>query len=95
MQEAHSHQANNISMKNNENPEKQPNNPLHGIKLADIMEALVEHYGWEGLAAKIDIRCFSNNPSIKSSLKFLRTTPWARTKVEELYLATNFTKLNW
>jgi uncharacterized protein (DUF2132 family) len=82
-------------MEKNENPEKQPNNPLHGIKLADIVEALVEHYGWERLAENIDIRCFTNDPSVKSTLKFLRTTPWARAKVEELYLATNFTKLNW
>ena len=82
-------------MEKNKNPEEQPNNPLHGIKLAQIMEDLVKHYGWEELAENIDIRCFTNNPSIKSSLKFLRTTPWARTKVEELYLATNFSKLNW
>lgn len=64
----------------------QPNNPLHGVKLADILEQLLEDYGWEGLAHKIDINCFKNDPSIKSSLKFLRRTPWARTKVERLYL---------
>ena len=65
---------------------QQVNNPLHGVKLADILEYLVEEYGWEYMNAKISIRCFSNEPSIKSSLKFLRKTPWARDKVEELYL---------
>jgi uncharacterized protein (DUF2132 family) len=65
---------------------EQPNNPLHGIKLAAILDALVEEYGWEKLAIKININCFKNNPSIKSSLKFLRKTPWARDKVERLYL---------
>ncbi len=74
-------------MNNNPNPKtEQPNNPLHGVKLADILEALVEHYGWERLAMKININCFKDNPSIKSSLTFLRKTPWARTKVELLYL---------
>lgn len=68
------------------NENQQVNNPLHGIKLADILEYLVEEYGWEYMAVKIDIRCFSNEPSIKSSLKFLRKTPWARDKVEALYL---------
>ncbi len=69
------------------NPKKeQPNNPLHGVKLADILESLASHYGWEGLAAKIDINCFKKDPSIKSSLKFLRKTQWARDKVEQLYL---------
>jgi len=66
----------------------QPNNPLHGIKLADMLQQLFEAYGWEGLAHKIDINCFKSDPSIKSSLKFLRRTPWARTKVEQLYLET-------
>ena len=66
--------------------QNQPNNPLHGIKLADIMEELVEHYEWKELGLRINIRCFQNNPTIKSSLKFLRRTPWAREKVEELYL---------
>ena len=65
---------------------QQPNNPLHGVKLVDILEQLVEHYGWEKLGSKIDINCFQSNPSIKSSLKFLRRTPWARNKVEQLYL---------
>ena len=68
----------------------QPNNPLHGIKLKQIVEELVEHYGWEALGDQINIRCFQNDPSIKSCLKFLRRTPWARTKVEELYLTTFF-----
>ena len=64
----------------------QPNNPLHGIKLADILEFLVAKYGWDELGEIIDINCFQSNPSIKSSLKFLRKTPWARAKVEKLYL---------
>ncbi len=64
----------------------QPNNPLHGVKLAAILEVLVEHYGWEGLAANVNINCFKSDPSIKSSLTFLRKTPWARDKVEALYL---------
>jgi len=67
-------------------PQEQPNNPLHGVKLVDILEFLVEKYGWDELGMKIDIRSFNNNPSIKSSLKFLRKTPWAREKVERLYL---------
>lgn len=65
----------------------QPNNPLHGIKLEQIITELVEHYGWEYLGYTINIRCFNYDPSIKSSLKFLRRTPWARTKVEQLYLS--------
>ena len=64
---------------------------LHGITLESILNRLVEHYGWEGLSKLIDINCFVSDPSIKSSLKFLRKTPWARTKVEELYLQTKFT----
>ena len=67
---------------------EQKNNPLHGVKLADILEALVNEYGWEELGYRIDIRCFNYDPSIKSSLKFLRRTPWARQKVERLYLKT-------
>ena len=70
-------------------PKEQPNNPLHGVKLATVVESLVEHYGWEGLTLKININCFKNNPSIQSSLKFLRKTPWARDKVELLYLNLN------
>jgi len=64
----------------------QQNNPLHGVKLADILDHLVEEYGWEKMGRQISIRCFTHDPSIKSSLKFLRKTPWARTKVEEMYL---------
>ena len=67
---------------------KQPNNPLHGITLETIVSTLVAHYGWTGLAERIPVNCFSNDPSIKSSLKFLRKTPWARDKVEALYLLT-------
>lgn len=70
------------------NDNLQPNNPLHGKKLAEILEFLVEKYGWEEMGNKINIRCFTQNPSIKSSLKFLRATPWAREKVELLYLKT-------
>ncbi len=70
------------------NTSEQPNNPLHGITLASILEYVVEYYGWDELALKIQINCFSNNPSIKSSLTFLRKTPWARDKVEQLYLNT-------
>jgi len=66
---------------------KQPNNPLHGITLESIVSTLVANYGWEGLAQRIPVRCFSNDPSISSSLKFLRKTPWARDKVEALYLS--------
>ena len=65
---------------------EQPNNPLHGLKLADILQSFVEKYGWEELSTKVRINCFKSNPSIKSSLKFLRKTPWARDKVEDLYL---------
>ena len=65
---------------------EQPNNPLHGVKLIDILEKLVAEYGWKKLGMKININCFNNDPSIKSSLKFLRKTPWARDKVEQLYL---------
>ena len=64
----------------------QPNNPLHGIKLQQIVEELVEQFGWEALGQRINIRCFQHEPSVKSCLKFLRRTPWARAKVEELYL---------
>lgn len=66
--------------------EKQPNNPLHGVKLEQIVTELVDHYGWRYLGFLIRIDCFNVDPSIKSSLKFLRKTPWARTKVENLYL---------
>jgi len=63
-----------------------PNAPLHGITLEQILIDLVERVGWEEMARTVDIRCFSLNPSIKSSLTFLRRTPWARKKVEEMYL---------
>lgn len=66
----------------------QANNPLHAITLEKIVVALVDHYGWDKLAQKVNINCFKSDPSVKSSLKFLRKTPWARTEVENLYLAT-------
>jgi uncharacterized protein (DUF2132 family) len=65
---------------------EQPNNPLHGITLEQILTSLVDNIGWVELSRRIEIRCFYNEPSIKSSLKFLRRTPWARKKVEDLYL---------
>jgi len=64
----------------------QPRNPLHGITLEKMLNDLVAHFGWPGLGEQIDIRCFTSDPSIASSLKFLRKTPWAREKVESLYL---------
>lgn len=70
--------------------ETQPNNPLHGITLEELLNRLVEHYGWDELGQLIDIRCFNWQPSVQSSLKFLRKTPWARAKVEALYLDTPF-----
>ncbi|ASO07839.1 uncharacterized protein DUF2132 [Arenibacter algicola] len=60
--------------------------PLHGITLAAILDSLVAQYGWEEMGARINIRCFTHDPSVKSSLKFLRRTPWAREKVEQLYI---------
>jgi len=68
--------------------DNQPKNPLHGKTLEAIVTSLVEHYGWEELGKRIDIRCFTSDPSIKSSLKFLRKTDWARLKVENLYIET-------
>jgi uncharacterized protein (DUF2132 family) len=68
------------------NPQLQPNNPLHGITLEMILTQLVQQYGWAELSKRIPIRCFYNEPSIKSSLIFLRRTPWARKSVEDLYL---------
>jgi uncharacterized protein (DUF2132 family) len=68
--------------------EHQSNDPLHGLTLEKIVTSLFEHYGWEELGKRIDIRCFNSDPSVKSSLKFLRKTPWARTKVEELFIST-------
>ncbi|WAC71701.1 VF530 family protein [Roseateles sp. SL47] len=67
-------------------PPAQPRNPLHGIRLEDMLTALVATYGWPGLAERIPVRCFASDPSLSSSLKFLRKTPWARDKVESLYL---------
>lgn len=68
--------------------QSQPNNPLHGVRLADILEYLVAVYGFEGMGKHVKIRCFTHEPSINSSLKFLRKTPWARAEVEQLYLET-------
>jgi uncharacterized protein (DUF2132 family) len=67
-------------------PAEQPRNPLHGVTLEAMVKALEAHYGWADLARKIPIRCFTHEPSVNSSLKFLRKTPWAREKVEGLYL---------
>lgn len=67
-------------------PEPQPRNPLHGVTLEAMVRALEAHYGWAGLAQRIPVRCFTHDPSVASSLKFLRKTPWAREKVESLYL---------
>lgn len=73
-------------MERNKQEKDQVNNPLHSVKLIDMLELLERHYGWEKLGSRINIRCFTHDPSISSSLKFLRRTPWARTKVEQLYL---------
>lgn len=67
---------------------QQGNDPLHGVTLEQIVNHLVEHYGWRELGGRIRINCFNSDPSVKSSLKFLRKTPWARKKVEDLYIAT-------
>jgi uncharacterized protein (DUF2132 family) len=67
--------------------DQQPNNPLHGLTLEMILTELVERYGWDEMGRSINVRCFQHNPSIKSSLIFLRKTPWARKKVEDLYLS--------
>jgi uncharacterized protein (DUF2132 family) len=72
-------------------PENQVNNPLHGITLETLLTRLVDKYGWDELGKRIPIQCFLNDPSVKSSLKFLRRTPWARKKVEELYLRSKLT----
>lgn len=66
----------------------QPNNPLHGVTLETVVTQLVEHYGWDELGDRIRINCFISDPSVKSSLKFLRKTPWAREKVEALFVDT-------
>ncbi|WP_160287630.1 VF530 family protein [Pseudomonas knackmussii] len=65
---------------------EKPKDPLHGMTLQAILERLVQAYGWDGLARQVDIRCFKSDPSIKSSLTFLRRTPWAREQVEKLYV---------
>ncbi len=67
---------------------EQPRNPLHGLTLETIVVRLVEHYGWDELSRHVRINCFVNNPSVKSSLTFLRKTPWAREQVESLYVQT-------
>ena len=68
----------------------QLNDPLHGVTLETILRKLVNKYGYEGLAKRIDIKCFKSDPSINSSLRFLRTTPWARKQVEELFVNSRF-----
>jgi uncharacterized protein (DUF2132 family) len=73
--------------------EQQSNDPLHGVTLEMIVNSLVKWYGWDELGKSIDIKCFTSNPSVKSSLKFLRKAPWARNKVEQLYLASQ--KTDW
>jgi uncharacterized protein (DUF2132 family) len=70
----------------NSNPPTQARNPLHGVTLEAMVTALQAHYGWVGLGERIPVRCFTSEPSVVSSLKFLRKTPWAREKVESLYL---------
>ncbi|MEN8121472.1 MAG: VF530 family protein [Bacteroidota bacterium] len=75
---------------NKGNKEEQPNNPLHGMTLEMVLEYLWGVYGWEELEKEINIRCFKHEPSIKSCLIFLRKTPWAREKVEQLYLETRY-----
>lgn len=74
---------------------EQSNNPLHSLTLAKVVTRLVEHYGWDGMARKIDINCFKSDPSLKSSLKFLRKTQWARGKVENLYISTFVKQSPW
>jgi len=74
--------------------EEHKNDPLHGITLEQILNKLVDFYGWEDLGIYIDINCFNINPSVKSSLKFLRKTPWARKKVENLFINTEWNRMN-
>ncbi len=71
-------------------PETPSNDPLHGVTLETILRKLVKKYGWPGLAKRIDIKCFKSDPSINSSLKFLRKTPWARKEVEDLFVNSKF-----
>ncbi len=68
--------------------ENQPNNPLHGVKLVDMLELLIKEYSWAQLSTFVDVNCFKSNPTLKSCLKFFRKTPWAREKIEKLYLNT-------
>lgn len=68
--------------------EQQPNNPVHGVKLADMLQYLFEVYGWEGLAERVNVRCFKFDPSVNSSLAFLRKTPWAKEEIQKLYIHT-------
>ncbi|MDA3903404.1 MAG: VF530 family protein [Desulfuromusa sp.] len=74
--------------------EQQSNDPLHGVTLENIVNCLVDYYGWDELGQRIDIRCFNSDPSVKSSLKFLRRTPWARKQVENLYLTLKKSQCN-
>jgi uncharacterized protein (DUF2132 family) len=74
--------------------EAHPNDPLHGVTLETILRKLVNKYGWEGLAMRIDVNCFKSDPSINSSLKFLRKTPWACKQVEDLYVNSKFWTLD-
>ena len=73
-------------MEKNTKPEQQPNNQMHGVKLVEILEHLESKFGWEEMGERLNINCFLNKPTFKSSLKFLRATPWAREKVERMYL---------
>lgn len=75
--------------------DEHPNNPMHGVTLEKVVTQLMEYYGWAGLAQRVNINCFKSDPSVKSSLKFLGRTPWAREKVERLYLLTFDTKSPW
>jgi uncharacterized protein (DUF2132 family) len=77
-------------MKANQAPEHQPNNPLHNITLERILKSLIDEYGFEELSLLLKVNCFKNNPTLKSSLAFFRKTPWAREKLEKLYLKTDF-----
>ena len=83
-----SEQPDNASSHDEAAEQRQSKDPLHGKTLEFLVNSLVEHYGWETLGEHISIRCFLSDPSVKSSLKFLRKTPWARKKVEDLYLDT-------
>lgn len=80
------HCEDNMSMPTSIPPTAQPRNPLHGLTLENIVTQLADHYGWDELGQRIPVRCFTHEPSVSSSLKFLRKTPWARDKVESLYL---------